>query len=282
MQRFLKNKTLACGLLIGLATVGLSLGLAPSAHANVQNFKIISFEADYYLERQANGVGAMAVTERIVAEFPDIDQNRGIYRYLPNKYKKANLGIRLDSITQDGQPAKYETSSVVNPIGDSFTTYKIGDGDKYVHGQVTYEIKYWLQNVISTPDDNSNIQELYWDINGHDWHQTFDKVLSRIHIPADLKDQLLPSTGQACYTGPQGSTAKKCRMNRTSNQDGSLTVTTETKDMLGKGHNLTVAIAFKKDTFTNFEDTQDAKNILLAFNGLQLAVVALAIKGLMF
>lgn len=97
LQRFLKNKTLACGLLIGLATVGLSLGLAPSAHANVQNFKIISFEADYYLERQANGVGAMAVTERIVAEFPDIDQNRGIYRYLPNMSLVSVVTVKLPS-----------------------------------------------------------------------------------------------------------------------------------------------------------------------------------------
>lgn len=274
---FWKQKIKHGLLVVGAVLVAANLGLAGSAQAqsDLQAFKIVSFEADYHLEKQANGVGAMMVAEKIVVNFPNYNQNHGIYRYLPNRYKNANLGIRLDSIAQNGQPAKYETSSENDSV-----VYKIGDGDRYVNGEVVYELKYWLQNVISQPDNNANIQELYWDINGVGWQQEFGQVVVRVHIPADLADKLLPQ--QACYTGVSGSTAKNCEMQRHQNADGSWTVTALTNEPLFARENLTLAIAFERGAFVEFKDTEDAKFLWNAFNILQLAALGIGIKGIFF
>ena len=43
---------------------------------NVNNFTIDSFEADYYLTKDVKDVAQLKVVEKIVAVFPDFNQNR--------------------------------------------------------------------------------------------------------------------------------------------------------------------------------------------------------------
>ena len=42
--------------------------------------------ADYTLGKDADGSATLHTVETLVADFPDIDQNRGIIRNIPAKY----------------------------------------------------------------------------------------------------------------------------------------------------------------------------------------------------
>lgn len=60
---------------LGVALVFAPAGAATAAQADLDDFKIESFDADWMLTRDADGHAQSQVTETIVAVFPDFDQN---------------------------------------------------------------------------------------------------------------------------------------------------------------------------------------------------------------
>src|SRR5215207_432331 len=76
-----------------VSTAGTAVAIAAPAPASVQDFTYDSFEADYYLVRGEGGTSHLYTTEKIVARFPDFDQNKGIVRSIP----KADSGIGHDT-----------------------------------------------------------------------------------------------------------------------------------------------------------------------------------------
>src|SRR6266498_228762 len=106
------------------------LAPVPVRAQDAQNFTIRSFEGDYYLARDAQHISALTVHEKIVAQFPDFDQNHGILRALPQTYQGHSVGLQIDRVTDaSGYQLKYTTST-----SNDNTVLKIGDPDKYVHG----------------------------------------------------------------------------------------------------------------------------------------------------
>lgn len=77
---------------------------------NTNNFVINSFTADYYLDRTEKNIPIMQVKERIVATFPDYNQNHGILRAIPTEYKGQNLNLEIISIKNE-RGAIYKYSS---------------------------------------------------------------------------------------------------------------------------------------------------------------------------
>ena len=65
--------------LMVLFAAGIFGSPAP-AHADVDDFTVTSFHADYVLGRDAEGRSTLHTTEEIEVLFPDFDQNRGIIR----------------------------------------------------------------------------------------------------------------------------------------------------------------------------------------------------------
>ena len=152
--------------LLVVVTILLGLVHVPVVSAqNLQAFTINSLEVDYYLTKDDKDVSQLKVVERIEAQFPEYDQNHGIERALPQKYKGNDLNLQIASITHDDGTAWNYTTYTQN---DNLVA-RIGNGDRYVHGAQTYVITYTQRNVITFKSDSGGAfdhDEWYWDVIG--------------------------------------------------------------------------------------------------------------------
>lgn len=224
-----------------LAVVGfgciLFFAVLPARALDTQNFTIESFTADYYLTKNENKTSLLNAKEKIVALFPDYDQNHGILRAIPKSYQNHTVSLQVASVTDDnGKPYSYTTYDE-----NDNTVLKIGDPDKYARGQTIYNITYNLRNVINFQESGD---EFYWDVNGDQWAQTFGVVTARIHLTDELSAN---QSKQVCYTGSFGSRSQNCLISNSSAKQESL-ITVEAND-LGSYQTLTFAVGFNKGTF---------------------------------
>ena len=219
--------------LVGLIIVLALTGAVP-AHADVDDFRFSSFNADYALSVDEDGRSMLRTTETLVAEFPETDQNHGIIRELVDEYEGHPTDIDLLSVTDEaGTPRDFDSS-----YSGDFLVVTIS-GDEYVHGTQTYVLTYVQKNVTLFTD---GVEELFWDTNGTGWAQSFDTVGATVTIDPALATRLTGAV-DSVY-GPEG-------------QDFGEAATTRTADgyrfdvaNLSAGENLTFAIAFEPGTFT--------------------------------
>lgn len=232
-------------LLAVLVTVAASAAM-PSAQAqNVQNFKIKSFTADYYLDRNQAKTATLRTDEVITAEFPNFNQNHGILRALPKSYLGHSVSLKINSVKDIRDfPLKYETYEQNDNL-----VLKIGDKDTYVQGAQVYKINYDQKNVINFLDDHD---EFYWDINGNQWQQTFGEITARIHIAPSLISSL--QSRRECYGGPVN-----CTISNPEPQGAGLLITAQARNM-PPSSTLTTVLGFNKGTFAvGPEITQEEK-----------------------
>lgn len=209
------------------------------ADASTSNFSIKDFQADYYLGKNNSGHSTLKTVENITATFPDYDQNHGIERYLPMSYDKHRVDLSIESVTDaNNNDVKYSTSR----SGDNLVL-RIGDANKYVHGDNKYVITYSQKNITKFFEDSGD-DEFYWDVNGTGWSQSFLNVSARIHIDANIVDGL--SGDMSCYYGPVGSN-NRCDITRAGDVIGA-SITN-----LGPNENMTFAIGFKKGSFSEYK-----------------------------
>lgn len=245
--------------------------------ASSQDFYFTDFTADYYLTKQEDGTSKLHVKEVLTAVFPEYDQNHGINREIPiyNQGKKnrtvKNQNALSLTVLRNGLPEKI--NSIENE-GDYYNVY-IGDADVYVHGEQVYTLEYDFTDVITEFDENLNnvsgrddviklFQELYWDSNGTDWRQSFDKVTARLHLEADVYANLRSDVW--CYVGKYGSNgAERCTITKTA--DGYNFSASDLKS----GENLTFVVSFEPGTFKVVMDKSYILVILL------IAEVAIAL-----
>ncbi len=277
-----------------IITLIIACSLFPVGAASAKNTNAFYFknaEFDYYLDRAADGSGKMHVKEDLTAVFPDINQNHGITRSIPytnqnGKNLTAESRYALNfSVKRNGQREKYDGETE-----DGYYFFKIGDADKYVHGEQTYTLEYNFTNVITAFDSRDNItysenntqfQELYWDTNGTGWSQQFSHLVARVHMPRDIAKNVLPRT--SCYVGRYGESGQeRCTIssndettydstaqNATADKTAETVITFETSNLY-PGENLSFAIDFKPGTF---KINEPAKSYLaIAFLVLQVIV----------
>lgn len=220
------------------AAVPAAAALGPKL--GVDDFRFASMDAAYLLGRDAEGHSTLAVTETLVAVFPDSDQNRGIRRALPLEYDGHPTELRVLSVTDENGIARdFEQE---NDEDDEFLLVTIA-ADDFVHGEQGYVISYTQNNVILEPDD-SDVQEFYWDVNGTGWAQPFDRVSAAISMDYTLGEAY---TGDAaCYRGPEGSTTR-CEELRVEESIPPRIIASAAN--LGAFENLSVAVAFDAGTF---------------------------------
>lgn len=227
--------------LLLLLVIGVTIIAAPAANAqDTQNFVIKSFEADYFLNRNAEKTSVLNVIEQITAEFPDFDQNHGILRAIPKSYRGHTVSLSIESVKNDqGQSVNYTTYEENDNL-----VLKIGDADRYVRRTQTYVIRYSLRNVaLILP----NHEEFYWDVNGNQWPQNFEKVSARVHIREDLALNL--QDRQICYAGPTGQNdSSGCSISREVGGDETV-VSASANRQLKPYETLTVALGFNGGTF---------------------------------
>lgn len=218
--------------------IGLVLVSPLSARAGVNDFEFSSFVGDYYISRDDEGRSTMRVVETLTAEFPDFDQNKGLERAIPMSYDGHWVSFELLSLTRNGQTEpvyeqRYENDNVIVATGT----------DDYVRGTQVYEFTYSLRDVTKDFDDH---QELYWDINGTDWLQSFDSVTARIHFDSSTQDLFNGQT--ACYQGAQGS-SQTCSVTE---EDGVITFSS-TGRLLAR-QNITAVVGFKEGAFEPYTE----------------------------
>ena len=198
----------------------------------------------------------MRVEEVLTAEFPNFDQNHGIERCIPTKYRGVNSLIKSSFSayrTEDGT-SMGEHALTRSNYAEPFSTYdnngstcfRIGSASSYVHGSQTYTLYYTLENVILTPD-NANAQELYWDTNGTGWSQRFENLTATVHLRPELIDAFSGET--SCYVGAYGiggtESTSRCK---TSISEDKSTITFKTSNLAPR-ENMTIDLSFAPSTF---------------------------------
>ena len=237
--------------------IAILIGFTPAASAqDVQNFEITNFEAEYFLDRNAEKTSVLNVIERIEAKFPDFDQNHGILRAIPETYQNHTTSLSVESIkNSQGQKRNYSTYHENDNL-----VLKIGDADKFVHGVQTYVIRYTLRNVINFQADHD---EFYWDVNGDQWPQKFGLVSAKIHIPQSLAGAT--QSRQLCFAGTAGGTSQSsCAISREAVRN-EIIIMAKTLQELEPYSTLTFVLGFDKGTFllgpeiTREKKVRDAK-----------------------
>lgn len=179
-----------------------------SSSADVNDFSFESFDATYEISvnEAEDKRPEMLVTEKLVAVFPMVEQNRGIRRSIPLKSYQLFPGqIEVISVTnEDGKQREFEQSE-----DGEFLHLAIKSSDNsYVFGKQTYVIKYkqnWVLSNFESGDGLDKVSEFYWDINGNGWLQTFGRVSATVILDPVLAANVIPKS-MRCYEGNFGST----------------------------------------------------------------------------
>lgn len=255
---------------LALATSILIFG-QPTQAQSVQDFDILSFDAQYHLGKDNEGRSVLKTTETITASFPLFDQNHGIERALPEIYDGHPTKLVIESVSnQVGGAVPYETRHSNNNL-----VIRIGDADTYVHGQHTYVITYTQRDVTRFFQD-TNSDEFYWDVNGTQWRQQIDSVTAQVTVDSSLTSSMTGAV--ACYQGKEGTT-ERCEMPKSPAAALSFTSTRSLK----AGETLTFAIGFKPQTFMAYQQTEGEKMAALLLSawltllGMGALVVVVAI-----
>ena len=225
-------------LLLALIPI-ISFAPGTASFADVNDFSFESFDATYEIsvDETKENRPEMIVTEKLVALFPMVEQNRGIRRSIPLQSYQIFPGlIEIISITdQTGQPREYESTQE-----EGFLNLAIKSSDgSYVFGKQTYIIKYKQYWVINDFDSGKGINEFYWDINGNGWLQSFGSVSSTVILDPLLAKNVIPKS-MRCYEGDFGSTGS-CKVTQPSEN----TYKFNSLD-LGPEETQTIAIGFNR------------------------------------
>jgi len=238
-RRTLAVFTVLLGLLLGMLAV---LALPASARADVDDFDYSSWTSRYDLSLDDEGRAVAHVTETLVADFPDFDQNKGIVRGYPQRYEGAGLDLDIRSVTdENGRDVPYETEDE-----DGVTYLLLGD-DSYVHGRTTYVIEYTMRDVmLAGTKTKSDHDEFYWDLLPLDSTQDIHAFTGEVRVAPELAAALTGDT--ACYQGWYGS-KDRCELAGPAEVDGGARFTVRAGE-LDAGDGVTVAIGFASGTVT--------------------------------
>ena len=202
---------------------------APPVRADVNDFVITDFKADYVLTAD-DSQGLLKVQEEIDVVFSD--NNHGILRAIPKKYKDHSVRLKIRQVSsRSGAPSQYTTYSENDNL-----VLKIGDPNQTVTGAQSYTIIYTAENVVTFYDGHD---EFYWDVNGDQWEQPFSKTSATFALPGRVINKL------DCFTGSFDATTQNCNIDSTAGD----TVKTSTTQELKPNETLTMVIGMPKGIF---------------------------------
>jgi uncharacterized membrane protein YgcG len=235
-----------------LLVVLLAVAVPGTARADVNDFTA-DMRSDETLTT-ADHQGSLRIVEHIDVDFHDY--NHGILRAIPNSYKNHKLQMHVNSVTSTADSQNQFSTYTSN----GNTVLKIGDPNRTVTGKQSYTIDYTLRNVITFYPDHD---ELYWDVNGDQWQQNFDRVSVSLHLP----DSVRVSNPAQCYTGSFGSTASNCTVQQ---NDKDIVITA---DNVAAAQTLTYVVGFQKGVFAPSKLTETLAEYLSTI--LKIAILPL-------
>ena len=159
------------------------------AASGVDDFSFSSWhtEIDATIEKGALGgdIVRSKFTETITAEFPDLDQNRGIVRAIPTDMGGQTMRVEDVSVTDgDGNPVPYDTQQ---EFGANDLVLLLGD-DSYVHGTTTYVIEYTLVNTLIKNDGDADEAVYAPNLTPTFREQPIDEFSAEVHLDTALWD----------------------------------------------------------------------------------------------
>lgn len=247
-------------IIIAIASILLA---APSARAeaNLDNFVITNFKIDMELTRDDENRSKINVVEEITAKFPNYDQNHGLERSFVKDYDGHGTSFKLIDVTdENGKSLEHHWD------GDNL---KIGDKNKYVHGEKTYKITYSQRDVTKFYDDTKK-SEFYWDVLGVEWRVPIENVAISVRLAGDLKDKL-EGLSPFCYYGFSNST-NKCEVVVNGNN-----YQVNYQDIPSRS-GITLAFGFSPSTFADYEPPWWGK-YFFAWGILQIILTILSIAA---
>ncbi|GAA2898480.1 DUF2207 domain-containing protein [Microbacterium esteraromaticum] len=217
--------------------VAVLLMLMPAASADVDDFSYSSWSAEYDISLDADGRAIAKVTETLVAEFPEHDQNKGVIRGYPQRYLGAGLDIDIVSVKdQKGRDVPFEVETE-----DDMVLVLTGTDD-YVHGSTTYVIESTMRDFMLRGTESGN-DEFYWNLLPLNSSQDIGRFDAELRFSPALASA---ATGDAaCYAGHQGQ-RRACDIDQSG--DGSTYRVRSGERAAGDG--VTVAIGFAAGTVT--------------------------------
>lgn len=257
-----------------IALLLLFLALPSSASADAQDFKVSSFEADYFLNRDHDGVSTLRVEEEITAVFPEFDQNHGLLRAIPKTYDGHSLELNTTAVTDAaGAKLNYEEYTENDNL-----VLKIGDADIFVHGEQTYKIAYEMRGVALNFTDHD---EFYWDVNGDQWRQPIDKVVATVHLSPEIANNLLDQ--KLCFAGSFGQTNQFCDIQTQAGGEGlALTISNNQQSTpIEPGQTLTFVLSFDGEAFAPYAPSSKLVSEWI-LTGIAIAVPPLLATIFMF
>ncbi|MDO8495688.1 MAG: DUF2207 domain-containing protein [bacterium] len=242
-MKFLSKFALFLSIFFGLFLV---LPSKSAADDTITDWIIRDFQSEIVVNRDSS----LSITENIIADCGDLPDKHGIFRTLSTQYQKTagesiKTPIELISITDFyNNPLKYSTTE--KPF-DHTLTWKIGDKNKTVNGLNNYKITYKVKNAIRF--QNSNFDELYWNLNGNFWDIETDNFSTKISFPAEVNET---DTKINLYSGPFGDKSN----NLTSYQwTGDNTLKISSTSPLKAKEGITLSVTFPKNIFTPYKPT---------------------------
>ncbi len=217
-----------------LAVVCMLVVFAAPAAAD-EGWVIERFASDIEVQKD----GALLITEAIDVDFQLLNDRHGILRDIPVRYQwdpdpKMIRVYQLDvrSVRDaSGRALTYETSQIGADV-----RIRIGDADRTVSGKQTYRISYSVRGALYAFSD---LDVLFWIVNGGDWAAPMRAVSATVHTAFDA------FTSVTCFEGPLRST-KPCQ-SAFSPQRATFSATTA----LPVGDQLTIVTALRKGAVTS-------------------------------
>jgi len=207
---------------------------------DLNDFEFESFDARYHLSLDQSGRSVLQVQETLVALFPERDQNRGLFRYIPDWYEGSPLNTEVFSLTDEtGSPRPLETYLE----GDFVVVDTAVPQGSFLRGRQIFVLDYSQSNVLREFGEDG-IWEFYWDVNGTGWQQEFQSVSVSIEIDGRLAGDLLDNQ-MRCYVGVYAAT-QNCEI--TTQESGPGFVVLAEAEGLGPGETITVAIGFRTNS----------------------------------
>ncbi|HEU5309557.1 MAG TPA: DUF2207 domain-containing protein [Acidimicrobiia bacterium] len=176
-------------LVVVIACAVVALGAGPATAG--PNERILDYRSDVTIGHD----GTIEVHETIVYDF-GVVPHHGIFRSIP---------VRTDQSGKDGYDRVYPLTVVsvtgsadtpaqytVEDDGDLNRRIKIGDPDRTITGEHTYDIVYRVRGAMNTFADHD---ELVWNAIGPEWSVPIEQASAVVHAPADIQ-KVFCATGQ--------------------------------------------------------------------------------------
>jgi uncharacterized protein (TIGR04222 family) len=185
---------------------------------------------DYDVQIDVQKDGDLVVTETITYDFFPFEKH-GILRNIPTRERYDGKYDRLFPLevvsvsASEGTPSQFTVDSIENG-----KQIKIGDPDRTITGQHTYEIRYRTEGHINRFRTHD---ELYFDAIGVDWPVSISDANVRVTVPAAIEKI-------TCFTGPTGSNLPCAQADFTGD------TATFSQPNLAPNSALTVVVAFPK------------------------------------